>query len=83
VPATRTGEAQDAFLSVTAPVGTSGAPKPQSVTLRRKPPKLDPRIVADPKWPGMYRVRRPDGSLCDMVNLMRAKDALAELWRRP
>jgi hypothetical protein len=47
-----------------------------------KKPVLDPRIVADSKWPGMYRARRPDGSLCDMVNLMRAKDAFAELWRR-
>ena len=60
-------------------IGMSGGQKPQSVTLRRKPPKLDPRIVPDPKWPGMYRVRRPDGSLTDMVNLTRAKDALAEM----
>jgi hypothetical protein len=42
---------------------------------------LDPRIVPDPKSPGMYWVRRPDGSLSDMANLTRAKDALAELWR--
>jgi hypothetical protein len=81
VPATRLGEAKDAGLSVTAPVGISGEQKFQSVTLRRKPPQLDPRIVPDPKWPGMYRVRRPDGSLSDMVNLARAKHALAELWR--
>ena len=33
-------------------------------------------IVPDAKWPGMYRIRRPDGSLSDMVNLTRAKDAL-------
>ena len=32
-------------------------------------------IVPDPDWPGMYRVQRPDGSLTDMVNLTRAKDA--------
>jgi hypothetical protein len=44
-------------------------------------PVLDPRIVPDPKWPGMYRVRRPDGSLSNMMNLTRAKDALVELWR--
>jgi hypothetical protein len=36
----------------------------------------------NPKWPGMYRVRRTDGSLSDMVSLTRAKDALVELWRR-
>ena len=43
-------------------------------------PKPLPRgIVPDAKWPGMYRIRRPDGSLTDMVNLTRAKDALAEM----
>jgi hypothetical protein len=66
----------DAFLSVTAIVGISERKKPQSVTLRRKPPKLDARIVPDPKWPNMFRIRRPDGSLTDMVNLTRARDAL-------
>jgi hypothetical protein len=73
---TRPGVATDAVLSVTTPLSLSGGQNPQSVTLRRKPPKLDPRIVPDPKWPGMYRVRRPDGSLTDMVNLTRAKEAL-------
>jgi hypothetical protein len=34
------------------------------------------RIVPDAKWPGMYRIKRPDGSLTDMVNLTRARDAL-------
>jgi hypothetical protein len=67
----------DAVLSVTATIGMSEGQKPESVTLRRKPAKLDPRIFPDPKWPGMYRVRRPDGSLSDMVNLTRARDALA------
>jgi hypothetical protein len=32
-------------------------------------------IVPDAKYPGMWRVRRPDGSLSDMVNLTRARDA--------
>jgi hypothetical protein len=36
-------------------------------------------IVADAKWSGMYRLRFPDGSLSDMVNLTRAKDALAAM----
>jgi hypothetical protein len=31
--------------------------------------------VADKEWSGMYRVRRSDGSLTDMVNLTRARDA--------
>jgi len=47
-----------------------------------KKPVLDSCIVPDPGWPGMYRVRRPDGSLSDMVNLTRAKDAIAEMRRR-
>jgi hypothetical protein len=39
-------------------------------------PKLDPRIVPDARWPKMYRLRLPDGSLSDMANLTRIKDAL-------
>jgi hypothetical protein len=74
--ATRPSVAPAAVLSVTATLGMSDGQKPQSVTLRRKPLKLDPRIVPDPKWPGMYRIKRPDGSLSDMTNLTRAKDAL-------
>jgi hypothetical protein len=34
-------------------------------------------IVPDERFPGMYRLKRADGSLSDMVNLTRAKDALA------
>jgi hypothetical protein len=36
-------------------------------------------VVPDPDWPGMYRVSKPDGSLSDMVNLTRARDA-ARPW---
>ena len=36
----------------------------------------------DPKWPGMYRLRLPDGSLTNMANLTRIKDALAEMRGR-
>jgi hypothetical protein len=36
---------------------------------------LPPDIVPDGKWPGMYRLRLPNGRLSDMVNLTRAKDA--------
>lgn len=32
-------------------------------------------IVPDDRWPGMFRVRRPDSSLTDMVNRTRARDA--------
>ena len=39
-------------------------------------------VIADGRYPGMYRVRMPDGSLSDMVNLTRAKDAGLALARR-
>jgi hypothetical protein len=32
-------------------------------------------VVPDTEWLFMYRVRRPDGTLTDMVNLTRARDA--------
>jgi len=39
--------------------------------------------VADNRFPGMYRLKRSDGSLSDMVNLTRASDALAQSRGRP
>jgi hypothetical protein len=46
--------------------------------IRPRPSKPVPNgIVRDAKYPNMYRLRLPDGSLSDMVNLTRAKDALA------
>jgi hypothetical protein len=33
------------------------------------------RIVPDQTYAGMWRIELPDGSLTDMVNLTRAKDA--------
>jgi hypothetical protein len=36
-------------------------------------------VLPDEEWSGMYRVRRPDGTLTDMVNLTRAKDAAIDL----
>jgi hypothetical protein len=35
-------------------------------------------IVPDTAFPGMYRLKRTDGTLSDMVNLTRARDALIE-----
>ena len=75
VAATRPSVATDAVHSVTATVEMSEGQKPQSVTLRR----LDPRIIPDEHWPGMYRIRRPDGSLSEMVNVTRARDALRSM----
>jgi hypothetical protein len=43
---------------------------------RRRSAELPARIVPDAKWPGMYRLVQSDGTLSDMVNLTRAKDAL-------
>src|SRR5215471_10133633 len=40
-------------------------------------------IVPDTAFPGMYRLKRTDGTFSDMVNLTRAKDALAEIRGRP
>jgi len=37
--------------------------------------KVITRIEPDAAYPGMWRVRKADGSLSDMVNLTRAKDA--------
>ena len=39
-------------------------------------------IVPDKRFPGMYRLKRTDGSFSDMVNLTRAKDALAAMHGR-
>jgi hypothetical protein len=36
-----------------------------------------PKLVPDATHPSMWRVRWPDGSLSDMTNLTRAKDAVA------
>ena len=40
-------------------------------------------IVPDAAFPGMYRLKRTDSSLSDMVNLTRARDARAEIRGRP
>ena len=39
-------------------------------------------IEPDREWPGMWRVRLPEGYLTDLVNLPRAKDAAASLALR-
>jgi hypothetical protein len=71
-------EAASALVSVTGHAGLQNQGRAVSVT-------LNPCIVADERWPGMYRLRLADGSLSDMVNLTRARDALAsiETARRP
>jgi|KBSMisStaDraftv2_1062788.scaffolds.fasta_scaffold74570_4 hypothetical protein len=39
-------------------------------------------VVVDERYPQMWRVRRPDGSLSDMVNRTRAKDAALAMLDR-
>jgi hypothetical protein len=40
-------------------------------------------LVPVPERTGMYRVRNPDGSLSDMVNLTRAIDAVLAMHKEP
>jgi hypothetical protein len=39
-------------------------------------------VIPDKAWPGMWRVRTPDGWLSDMANLSRAKDAAMAIAER-
>jgi hypothetical protein len=57
------------------PFDKRGRHYPDSHTARTPLPQGSYTVVPDKDWPGMYCVRRPDGSLADMVNLTRAKDA--------
>jgi hypothetical protein len=53
-----------------------GLPNTRFETLNPPTSRALPKgIVPDDTWPGMYRLRLPDGSLSDMVNLTRARDA--------
>ena len=36
-------------------------------------------VVADPTWPGMWRVKHRDGRVSDMVNLTRVRDAATSI----
>jgi hypothetical protein len=38
-------------------------------------------VTPDAIWPGMWRIKLPNGALSDMVNLTRAKDAAVSLGR--
>src|SRR5262245_30288512 len=63
------------FSAVTSPLQAIEISReiPTKKTIEHHP-KLDPRIVPDPNWKGMYRIKLPDG-LSDMLNLTRARDA--------
>jgi hypothetical protein len=49
-------------------------PKRADVTLK----SLPAGVVRDAIYPNMYRLVRPNGTLSDMVNLTRAKDAVRD-----
>lgn len=36
-------------------------------------------IIPDTRWPNMWRIRRPDGTVTDMVNKARARDAAKQI----
>jgi len=63
-------ETTEDFSTEKTDLGRSEAPR------RSTTRALPSGIVPDAKWPGMYRLVLPDGSLSDMVNLTRAKDAV-------
>jgi hypothetical protein len=65
----------------TEPVGAR-TPTPVRPKIALPSKKLDDRIVPYEKWPGMYRLRRSDGSLSDMANLTRIKDALRSMDKK-
>jgi hypothetical protein len=45
-------------------------------------PSRHPKAITDATYPGMYRVRWPDGRLSDMANLSRINDAIAGFMDR-
>ena len=76
----KAGAATTLQASVTGPQipqRFQSAPPPKKTALG--PHSLPPGIVPDERYPGMYRLRLPDGRLSDMVNLTRARDALAAI----
>src|SRR5262245_3900727 len=75
MPPTTPQTAAGGRLSVTGTRGLPGGNSANPVTLSHRPLKLPKGIVPDAKWPGMYRL---NGTLSDMVNLTRAKDALRQ-----
>jgi hypothetical protein len=71
-PVTDCGRRGPAVRSIKSSASTADTPNKKTGVARY-------RLVPDGRWPGMWRIRRPDGTLTDMVNLTRAKDALLHL----
>jgi hypothetical protein len=51
--------------------------------ISRRHARFRAELVPVPEYDGMYRVRQPDGSLSDMVNLTRAIDAVLARHKEP
>src|SRR5262249_15993146 len=78
MPPTAPQTAAGGLVSVPGTPDLPGGNSGNLGTLSHRPLKLPKGIVPDAKWPGMYRLVRSDGTLSDMVNLTRAKDALRQ-----
>jgi hypothetical protein len=44
---------------------------------QRQPRRVHPLVERDAAWPGMWRIRQPNGDYSDMVNITRANEAAA------
>jgi hypothetical protein len=62
------------YSDVSAPTLPGAVTRAPDASLGRRYPG-GVSVVADGTYPGMYRVRMPDGSLTDMVNRARAWEA--------
>jgi hypothetical protein len=83
MPPRPAGEPSGEFLSVSGTDSLPAPPQKKRETLRGSPrvEKLPRGILRVERYSNMYRVVLPDGSLSDMTNLARAKDALAATAR--
>jgi hypothetical protein len=75
-----------AFVTDNMPVLPASKPGSSSAAApirQRKTANGIVSIVPDAKWPKMFRLRLPDGRLTDMMNIVRAKDALRKMGDGP
>jgi len=61
--------------------GADDSDRPAIADIGQIKPGRTPFVEPDRTWPNMWRVRLPDGSLSDMTNATRAKDAVASISR--
>ena len=83
-PATALQDPRGAPVTIDSTPDIPGAKNAPAVTIEipmclKPAPKLPKGIVRDAVYPNMYRLVLPDGSLSDMVNLTRAREALTAI----